>query len=204
LSRAVWRLLRALHHLRRPGRVRLRLHRDDAHHDHRRRQGDHRRTGARRGDHRGAARGAALREGDPPQHFRHPARPVRPVLPERAGAHPRDDPAQMELLSVARLSKSFGGLHAVRDFSLSVRKGEIVSLIGPNGAGKTTIFNLLTGYLKPTAGSIRFGEQEVTGLRPFEIARKGMVRSFQITNVFPELTVLDNVIAAHYLKARAS
>ena len=74
----------------------------------------------------------------------------------------------MELLNVAHLSKSFGGLHAVRDFSLSVRQGEIVSLIGPNGAGKTTIFNLLTGYLKPTAGSIRFGEQEVTGLRPFE------------------------------------
>ena len=110
----------------------------------------------------------------------------------------------MELLNVAHLSKSFGGLHAVRDFSLSVRKGEIVSLIGPNGAGKTTIFNLLTGYLKPTAGSVRFAEQEVTGLRPFEIARKGMVRSFQITNVFPELTVFENVVAAHYLKARAS
>jgi branched-chain amino acid transport system ATP-binding protein len=110
----------------------------------------------------------------------------------------------MELLRVANLSKSFGGLHAVRDFSLSVRKGEIVSLIGPNGAGKTTIFNLLTGYLKPSAGSIRFGEEEVTGLRPFEIARKGMVRSFQITNVFPELSALENVVAAHYLKARTS
>jgi branched-chain amino acid transport system ATP-binding protein len=92
----------------------------------------------------------------------------------------------------------------VRDFNLSVRKGEIVSLIGPNGAGKTTIFNLLTGYLRPTSGAIRFGERDVTGLRPFEIARSGMVRSFQITNVFPGLTVLENVIAAHYLEARAS
>ena len=110
----------------------------------------------------------------------------------------------MELLSVANLSKSFGGLHAVRDFSLGVKQGEIVSLIGPNGAGKTTIFKLLTGYLKPSAGSIRFAEEDVTGMRPFEIARKGMVRSFQITNVFPELTVLENVIAAHYLKARTS
>jgi branched-chain amino acid transport system ATP-binding protein len=110
----------------------------------------------------------------------------------------------VELLNVARLSKSFGGLQAVRDFDLSVRKGEIVSLIGPNGAGKTTIFNLLTGYLKPTGGSVRFGERDVTGLRPFEIARSGMVRSFQITNVFPELTVLENVVAAHYLKGRVS
>jgi len=110
----------------------------------------------------------------------------------------------VDLLNVKQLSKSFGGLQAVRDFNLSVREGEIVSLIGPNGAGKTTIFNLLTGYLKPTSGSIRFGEREVSGLRPFEIARAGMVRSFQITNVFPELTVLENVVAAHYLKGRAS
>ena len=110
----------------------------------------------------------------------------------------------MELLAVSRLSKSFGGLQAVRDFDLGVRRGEIVSLIGPNGAGKTTIFNLLTGYLKPTSGSVRFAGRDVTGLRPFEIARGGMVRSFQITNVFPELSVLDNVIAAHYLRARAS
>jgi branched-chain amino acid transport system ATP-binding protein len=110
----------------------------------------------------------------------------------------------MELLAVSDLSKSFGGLHAVRDFSLSVRKGEIVSLIGPNGAGKTTIFNLLTGYLRPTGGSIRFEGRDITGLRPFEIARGGTVRSFQITNVFPELTVLENVVAAHYLQARTS
>ncbi len=110
----------------------------------------------------------------------------------------------MEILSVANLSKSFDGLQAVRDFNLSVRKGEIVSLIGPNGSGKTTIFNLLTGYLKPTAGSIRFDGYDVTGLRPYQIARRGLVRSFQITNVFPDLTVLENVIAAHYLRGRVS
>ena len=110
----------------------------------------------------------------------------------------------MELLNVAQLSKSFGGLRAVHNFNLAVSEGEIVSLIGPNGAGKTTIFNMLTGYLKPTSGSIRFGNRDVTGLRPFEIARLGMVRSFQITNVFPDLTVLDNVVAAHYLKGRVS
>ena len=110
----------------------------------------------------------------------------------------------MDLLAVENLSKSFGGLQAVRNLELTVRAGEIVSLIGPNGAGKTTVFNLLTGYLKPTAGRIRLRGEDITGLRPFEIARKGMVRTFQITNVFPKLSVLDNVIAAHYLKGRAS
>jgi branched-chain amino acid transport system ATP-binding protein len=110
----------------------------------------------------------------------------------------------VEILSVVNLSKSFGGLRAVRHFNLSVRKGEIVGLIGPNGAGKTTIFSLLTGYLKPTAGTIRFGERDVTGLPPYEIARSGMVRTFQITNVFPNLTVLENVIAGHYLRSRVS
>jgi branched-chain amino acid transport system ATP-binding protein len=108
------------------------------------------------------------------------------------------------ILEVAGLSKSFGGLHAVRDFDLSVRRGEIVSLIGPNGAGKTTIFNLLTGYLAPSAGTITFLGRAIVGLPPFEIARSGMVRSFQITNVFPQLTVIENVAAAQYLNARAS
>jgi branched-chain amino acid transport system ATP-binding protein len=100
------------------------------------------------------------------------------------------------VLETDSLSKSFGGLNAVSDVSLKVRRGTIHALIGPNGAGKTTCFNLLTKFLQPTSGVIRFNGRDITDLRPAEIARLGLVRSFQISAVFPRLTALQNVRVA--------
>lgn len=91
------------------------------------------------------------------------------------------------------LTKQFKGFVAVRDVSLKVRRGTIHALIGPNGAGKTTVFNLITKFLEPTAGRIVFNGEDITRARPADIALKGMVRSFQISAVFPHLTVLENV-----------
>jgi branched-chain amino acid transport system ATP-binding protein len=108
----------------------------------------------------------------------------------------------MALLEIDRVSKSFGGLQAVRDITMAVGEGEIVSLIGPNGAGKTTVFNLVTGFIAASSGRIAFGGRDIVGLKPHAIAQLGLVRSFQITNVFPGLTVFENVVAAHYLKGR--
>ncbi len=97
------------------------------------------------------------------------------------------------ILETEGLTKEFRGFVAVKDVSLRVRRGSIHALIGPNGAGKTTCFNLLTHFLEPTRGRITFKDREITGLRPAEIARLGLVRSFQISAVFPHLTVLENV-----------
>lgn len=99
----------------------------------------------------------------------------------------------MELLRIEGLRKSFGGLMAVNEVSLQIEKGELSSVIGPNGAGKTTLFNLLTGHICPDAGLILLKEEEITGLSPHEICRKGIGRSFQRTNIFPRLSVFDNV-----------
>jgi len=100
-----------------------------------------------------------------------------------------DDP----ILETQELTKEFKGFVAVRGVSLKVRRGSIHALIGPNGAGKTTCFNLLTHFLEPTRGRIFFNGREITGSRPSSIARMGLVRSFQISAVFPHLTVLENV-----------
>jgi len=94
------------------------------------------------------------------------------------------------------LSKSFGGFKAVSNASLDVKKGEIVAVIGPNGAGKTTLFNLITGILKPDAGKVLFKDEDITGLRPYVICKKGMTRSFQVVNVFQRLSVFENVQVA--------
>jgi branched-chain amino acid transport system ATP-binding protein len=91
------------------------------------------------------------------------------------------------------LTKEFSGFTAVRDVNLKVRRGTVHALIGPNGAGKTTVFNLLTKFLQPTAGQILHNGQDITRWKPAEIARRGVVRSFQISAVFPHLTVHDNV-----------
>lgn len=101
--------------------------------------------------------------------------------------------AEDTILETRRLTKEFKGFVAVREVSLAVRRGTIHALIGPNGAGKTTCFNLLTHFLTPTSGQIFFNGREITGSRPATIARLGLVRSFQISAVFPHLTVLDNV-----------
>src|SRR3954471_5642931 len=97
------------------------------------------------------------------------------------------------VLEARGLTKEFKGFVAVKDVSLKVRRGTIHALIGPNGAGKTTCFNLLTHFLAPTRGQIFFDGREITGARPATIARMGLVRSFQISAVFPHLTVLENV-----------
>ncbi len=97
------------------------------------------------------------------------------------------------ILETEGLTKEFRGFVAVRDVSLRVRRGAIHALIGPNGAGKTTCFNLLTHFLAPTRGRIRYNGRDITGARPADIARLGLVRSFQISAVFPHLTVLENV-----------
>jgi branched-chain amino acid transport system ATP-binding protein len=100
------------------------------------------------------------------------------------------------ILTAHGLSKQFSGFMAVKDVSLEVRRGSIHALIGPNGAGKTTCFNLLTKFLQPTAGAITFNGRDITNLAPAEIARLGMIRSFQISAVFPALTVTENVRVA--------
>ncbi|HLS87928.1 MAG TPA: ABC transporter ATP-binding protein [Burkholderiales bacterium] len=100
------------------------------------------------------------------------------------------------ILETRGLTKEFKGFVAVKDVSLRIRRGTIHALIGPNGAGKTTCFNLLTHFLEPTRGQIFFNGREITGSPPARIARMGLVRSFQISAVFPHLTVLENVRVA--------
>ncbi len=97
------------------------------------------------------------------------------------------------LLEVTGISRRFGGLQAVRDLSLSVAPDEVLGLIGPNGAGKTTAFNLLSGFLAPDRGQIRFDGRSIVGLPPHAICRLGLCRTFQIVRPFPRLSVLDNV-----------
>ncbi len=97
------------------------------------------------------------------------------------------------ILETSGLTREFRGFVAVKDVNLRVQAGTIHALIGPNGAGKTTCFNLLTKFLAPTRGQIRFKSQDITGLKPAAVARLGLVRSFQISAVFPHLTALENV-----------
>ncbi len=104
--------------------------------------------------------------------------------------------AQDTILETRGLTKEFKGFIAVQDVSLRVRRGTIHALIGPNGAGKTTCFNLLTKFLQPTAGSIVYNGHDITNEKPAQIARRGVIRSFQISATFPHLTVLENVRVA--------
>ena len=97
------------------------------------------------------------------------------------------------ILQTIDLTKDFKGFTAVRRVNLNVERGQIHALIGPNGAGKTTCFNLLTKFLSPTAGQIVFNGRDITGLKPAQVARQGIIRSFQISAVFPHMTLLENV-----------
>jgi branched-chain amino acid transport system ATP-binding protein len=108
------------------------------------------------------------------------------------------------ILETRGLTKEFKGFVAVQDVSLRIRRGSIHAMIGPNGAGKTTCFNLLTHFLEPTRGSIFYNGREITGSSPASIARMGLVRSFQISAVFPHLSVLENVRIALQRKRGAS
>jgi branched-chain amino acid transport system ATP-binding protein len=104
------------------------------------------------------------------------------------------------LLEVENLTRHFGGVGAVFELSFSVNEGEILGLIGPNGAGKTTVFNLITGFVRPSKGAIRLDGQSVVGLRPHAVARRGIARTFQIVKPFPGLSVLENVTLAAFLR----
>jgi len=97
------------------------------------------------------------------------------------------------MLETTHLTKKFGELQAVNDVDLSIGRDGVHSIIGPNGAGKSTLFHLLTGYLKPTSGEIRYKDEDITGLAPQTIVRKGISRSFQITDLFEGLTVRENL-----------
>lgn len=118
------------------------------------------------------------------------------LRPEEAIRHEeaRDGRAEGEaMLRVEGLNKAFSGFKAVNGTNLEVKAGEIVAVIGPNGAGKTTLFNLITGILKPDAGKVTFRDEDITGLPAYKTCRKGITRSFQVVNIFPALTVFENV-----------
>ena len=100
------------------------------------------------------------------------------------------------LLELSGVTRQFGGLRAVSDVTLSVAQGEVVGLIGPNGAGKTTLVNVITGVHAASAGTVRFAGEDITRLRPYQAARRGIARTFQIVQPFPGMTVLENVAAA--------
>ncbi len=111
----------------------------------------------------------------------------------------------MEVLRTEGVKKHFGSVRAVDGVSIEVREGEIVSLVGPNGAGKTTLLNLISGLLKPDSGRVHFLGRDVTGMRPSQLVRMGMARCFQISNVFEDLTVLENLLAAvHSIEGKIS
>ncbi|CAN7151699.1 ABC transporter ATP-binding protein [Pararhizobium sp. LjRoot235] len=109
-----------------------------------------------------------------------------------------------DILEIVGLTRRFGGLVAVNNVSFSVREREILSVIGPNGAGKSTLFKLIASFLRPTEGEVRFRGERISGLAPHIAARKGVVRTFQETTIFKDMTVRDNVVTAHHLRSRAS
>ena len=103
----------------------------------------------------------------------------------------------MSMLEVERLKRSFGGLVAVRDVSFKVDEGDFLGLIGPNGAGKTTLFNVISGVLRPSAGTVRFLDRDISGQPANQTVRQGLSRTFQAATIYPEATVIENVIARH-------
>jgi branched-chain amino acid transport system ATP-binding protein len=109
----------------------------------------------------------------------------------------------VSLLEVRALTKRFGGLVAVNAVDFEVAAGEILAVIGPNGAGKSTLFKLITSALPPTSGRVVFRGDEISRLKPHAVARRGVVRTFQETTIFKEMTALQNVVVAHHLRCRA-
>ncbi len=99
-----------------------------------------------------------------------------------------------DILKIKNLSKAFGGLQAVSNFSLTVGQGDMIGVIGPNGAGKTTIFNLITGFIRPDSGEVWLKDENITHLKPYQIVNRGMSRTFQLVDLFKEMKVLENVM----------
>ncbi|OYR78659.1 ABC transporter ATP-binding protein [Halorubrum sp. E3] len=118
------------------------------------------------------------------------------VMGTEADVPSADDGARYAPLEVEGLRKEFGGITAVDGVSFDVEEGTLTGLIGPNGAGKSTTFNLITGMLDPTAGTVRFNGEDITGLQPHEIANRGLARTFQIARELEEMTVLENMMLA--------
>lgn len=110
----------------------------------------------------------------------------------------------MSILELKGLTQRFGGLIAVNEVDLSVEAGEIIGLIGPNGAGKTTVVNLITGVFKPSSGTVTFKGRRLDGLKPYQISRMGVARTYQVVQPFPEMSVLENVMAPAIFAAGAS
>ncbi len=110
----------------------------------------------------------------------------------------------MVFFSAEHLTMKFGGLVAVNDFDLFLRKGEIVGLIGPNGAGKTTVFNMIAGYYVPTEGKVTFAERDITGKKANQITKAGIARTFQNIRLFTELSVIENVMLGYHCRIRSS
>ena len=100
-----------------------------------------------------------------------------------------------DILRIEKLTKSFNGNNVIDNVSFSIPEGELSSIIGPNGAGKTTLFNLITGYYLPNSGKIFFQNKDISGMQPYNSVKLGIARAFQITNIFPRLSVLENIVA---------
>jgi len=108
------------------------------------------------------------------------------------------------LLSTEKLVKRFGGLVVIKDLNMHIDEGEVLGFIGPNGAGKTTLFNLITGVLAPTSGTIRYKGSDITKKRPHQVAAMGIGRTFQLNPLFGDFTVFENIAASHYLHPHSS
>jgi branched-chain amino acid transport system ATP-binding protein len=108
----------------------------------------------------------------------------------------------MSLIEVINVSKHFGGLAAIKDVSFEIKSGEILGLIGPNGAGKTTLFNVVNGFYSPTKGEVSFKGKRISNLQPHEICKLGIARTFQVVKPLQRMSVLDNVVASAFLRAK--
>lgn len=110
----------------------------------------------------------------------------------------------MSILEVAKVSKNFGGVRALTDIDLRIESGELLGIIGPNGAGKTTFFNIISGVMAPSSGKIFFLDEDITRMKPNQIAKRGLVRTFQATRLFGNLSVLENIRIACHIPAKAN
>jgi len=124
-----------------------------------------------------------------------------PLLRQRLNNYKRI--VRMPIIEVSKLTKCFKGLTAVNELDFHLDPGEILGLIGPNGAGKTTVFNVISGVYKPTAGRVTLNGEDITGLKPHMIAKKGIMRTFQLTSLFEEYSVLENLLIGFHLESKA-
>jgi branched-chain amino acid transport system ATP-binding protein len=116
----------------------------------------------------------------------------------------RQGGSRMAILEVSNLVKRFGGLVAVHDLDMTVNEGETLGLIGPNGAGKTTLFNMIAGYYRPDKGQVIFQDDDITGLKPYEVCRRGIGRTFQTTKPFLDISILENAVIGGFMQAHST